>query len=77
MLPLQYYGKRLVKEFRGTDSTKAAIDVAKKARSGSVNAGRNRFLLLTERSIKVLKRDTKVRQETQTSKGSFSKGIFT
>ena len=50
----QYFGKRVVKEFRGNDSTKAAIEASKKLK------GTTRYLLLTERSIKILKSDGKV-----------------
>ena len=50
----QYFGKRVVKDFRGNDSTKAAIEASKKLK------GTTRYLLLTERSIKILKSDGKV-----------------
>ena len=54
-LYFQYFGKRVVKDFRGNDSTKAAIEASKKLK------GTTRYLLLTERSIKILKSDGKVR----------------
>ena len=44
----------MVKEFRGNDSTKAAIEASKRLK------GTTRYLLLTERSIKILKSDGKV-----------------
>ena len=44
----------MVKDFRGNDSTKAAIEASKKLK------GTTRYLLLTERSIKILKSDGKV-----------------
>ena len=51
----QYYGKRITKEFRGTDTTKLAIESSKKSKGG-----RSRFLVLTEKDVKILKRDAKV-----------------
>ena len=51
---LAQLGKRVVKDFRGNDSTKAAIEASKKLK------GTTRYLLLTERSIKILKSDGKV-----------------
>jgi hypothetical protein len=51
----QYYAKRITKEFRGTDTTKLAIESSKKSKGG-----RSRFLVLSEKDVKILKRDAKV-----------------
>ncbi len=48
-----------MRDFRGNDSTMSAIETGKRAKSGSTNAARPRFIMLSERSIKVLKRDTR------------------
>lgn len=61
----QYYGKRAVKDFRGNDSTKSAIETARKGAASGENrgktsgSGRTRYLKLSERSLKVLKRDAR------------------
>ena len=51
----QYYSKRGSKDFKGMDTTKAAIESSKKSKGG-----RQRFLVLSENDIKILKRDAKV-----------------
>ncbi len=58
MFRLKYFGKRVVKDFRGNDSTKAAIEASKKMSSAKQASAR--YLVLTERSIKILKCDGKV-----------------
>ena len=40
------------------DTTKAAIEASKKSKGG--NGGRQRFLVLGEKEVKILKRDAKV-----------------
>ena len=51
----QYYSKRGSKDFKGMDTTKAAIESSKKSKGG-----RQRFLVLSENDVKILKRDAKV-----------------
>ncbi len=51
----QYYSKRITKEFRGTDTTKQAIESSRKSKGG-----RSRFMVLSEKDVKILKRDAKV-----------------
>ena len=53
----QYYSKRGSKDFKGMDTTKAAIESSKKSKGG-----RQRFLVLSENDVKILKRDAKVRK---------------
>lgn len=48
-----------MKDFRGVDSTLAAIDTAKKSKNSTSNAPRSRYLVLSEKNIRVLKRETK------------------
>eukprot|EP00095_Tigriopus_kingsejongensis_P008874 maker-scaffold15_size728074-snap-gene-6.17 protein:Tk08874 transcript:maker-scaffold15_size728074-snap-gene-6.17-mRNA-1 annotation:"hypothetical protein FOTG_05348" len=57
---VKYFGKRPVKDFRGIDSTKSAIDQSKKAKAGSSHGPRTRFIILSEKCIKIVKRDGKV-----------------
>ena len=52
---MQYYAKRSGKDFKGTDTTKSAIESSKKSKGG-----RQRFLVLSEKDVKILKRDAKV-----------------
>ena len=56
LLFFQYYSKRGSKDFKGMDTTKAAIESSKKSKGG-----RQRFLVLSENDVKILKRDAKVR----------------
>ena len=53
--PFQYYAKRSGKDFKGVDTTKSAIESSKKSKGG-----RQRFLVLSEKDVKILKRDAKV-----------------
>ena len=57
MIFFQYYSKRGSKDFKGMDTTKAAIESSKKSKGG-----RQRFLVLSENDVKILKRDAKVRK---------------
>lgn len=50
----QYFAKKSSKDFKGIDTTKAAIEASKKVK------GRQRFLVLSEKHVKILKRDAKV-----------------
>lgn len=56
---VKYFGKKVVKDFKGIDSTKSAIDTSKKAKPGSSHGPRTRFIILSEKWIKILKRDGK------------------
>ncbi|XP_059079558.1 uncharacterized protein LOC131877787 [Tigriopus californicus] len=56
---VKYFGKKGVKDFKGIDSTKSAIDLSKKAKPGSSHGPRTRFIILSEKWIKILKRDGK------------------
>lgn len=47
-----------MKDFRGNDSTIAAVEACKKQKG----AGRTRFLVLAEGNIKIVKKDAKVRR---------------
>ena len=71
---MQYFGKKPVKDFKGLDTTKAAIEASKKAAvkanakaatsgKGAANhgGGRTRFIILSEKAVKIVKRDGKVR----------------
>ena len=51
----QYYAKRSSRDFKGMDTTKSAIESSKKSKGG-----RQRFLVLSENEVKILKRDAKV-----------------
>ena len=51
----QYYAKRSSRDFKGMDTTKSAIESSKKSKGG-----RQRFLVLSEKDVKILKRDAKV-----------------
>ena len=51
----QYYAKKSSKDFKGTDTTKAAIESSKKSKGG-----KKRYLVLSEKDVKILKRDAKV-----------------
>ena len=55
----QYFTKKSSKDFKGMDTTKTAIEASKKSKGG--NGGRQRFLVLGEKEVKILKRDAKVR----------------
>ena len=51
----KYYAKKSSKDFKGTDTTKAAIESSKKSKGG-----KKRYLVLSEKDVKILKRDAKV-----------------
>ncbi|XP_071745713.1 uncharacterized protein [Lepeophtheirus salmonis] len=51
---VKYFGKKTVKDFKGNDSTKGAIEQIRRAK-----AGRLRYLLITDKTVTVIKRDTK------------------
>ena len=51
----QYYAKKSSKDFKGTDTTKAAIESSKKSKGG-----KKRYLVLSEKDVRILKRDAKV-----------------
>lgn len=53
---LQYFARHSKKNFKGTDTTKAAIENSKK-----VKGGKRRYLVLSEKDVKVIKRDAKVK----------------
>ena len=67
--PFQYYAKRSGKDFKGVDTTKSAIESSKKSKGG-----RQRFLVLSEKDVKILKRDAKVtkKRSVATRKRAFS-----
>eukprot|EP00096_Caligus_rogercresseyi_P012539 TRINITY_DN5290_c0_g2_i1.p1 TRINITY_DN5290_c0_g2~~TRINITY_DN5290_c0_g2_i1.p1 ORF type:complete len:423 (+),score=98.55 TRINITY_DN5290_c0_g2_i1:64-1269(+) len=51
---VKYFGKKAVKDFKGNDSTKSAIEQIRRAK-----AGRLRYILITDKTVTVIKRDTK------------------
>ena len=55
LFPFQYYVKTNTKTFKGNDTTKAAIEGSKRSKGG-----KRRYLVLDEKTVKILKRDAKV-----------------
>jgi hypothetical protein len=51
---VKYYAKKSSKDFKGTDTTKAAIESSKKSKGG-----KKRYLVLSEKDVRILKRDAK------------------
>lgn len=53
---MQHFSKKCSKDFKGTDTTKMAVECSKKNKGG-----KRRYLVLGEKDVKILKRDAQVR----------------